>query len=113
MDKINLIITLEKELLLDETRQNLFKLELLISDNFKEIGSYGSIYNKQDVLDNLPKTSIGSIETSDWSCDLLSEGMFLLNYKIEKDNLASIRTSIWAIEDESWKLRFHQSTILK
>lgn len=64
-------------------------------------------------MHRLAKSLIGKVEVSDWKAEFLSEGICIVNYKITKDNIASFRTSIWRLEDESWKLRFHQSTILK
>lgn len=111
MDQVDLIIQLEKDLLTDIVRNDVTKLNLLISDSFKEIGSTGSIYSKQDLIEKLPGSIIGYVEASGWSAEFLSEGICMVNFKINKDNKTSLRTSIWSLEDESWKLRFHQSTI--
>jgi len=40
----------------------------------------------------------------------LSENTILVLYPIEIDNIVSNRSSIWEIENDEWKIIFHQGT---
>ncbi|MEI6352921.1 MAG: DUF4440 domain-containing protein [Candidatus Nomurabacteria bacterium] len=115
----NTIYELEISLLNPEVRSSTEILNNLLVDDFKEFGSSGLIYNKQDVLERLP-SDINKTEytVSDFEIKILSEDIIMTNFKTEKvvndtESFSSLRTSLWRKEGESWKIFFHQGTLIK
>ena len=107
---------IENELkLLDKNiRNNKYELEKLLTKNFTEYGSSGSIYTFDEIINSLQNESnkikyrIIKIETK-----RLSENIVLVLYTIEIDNIVSNRSSIWQMENQEWKIIFHQETKIK
>ena len=73
-----LIFDLEVSLLTPAVRASVEKLNVLLADDFREFGSSGEIYSKQDILEQLPKaTQIARVEfsVSDFQVQQLAEDM--------------------------------------
>jgi glyoxylase I family protein len=107
---------LEKSLLSKSVRKNPSKLSELIADEFREIGKSGRVWTKQTVIDALKKESYTGITITDFNLSLLSENIALVTYTAhheQKRNVPfsrSIRSSIWKMTDNKWKMVFHQGT---
>ncbi|WP_288129841.1 DUF4440 domain-containing protein [Microbulbifer sp.] len=112
------IISLEKALLTFEVRRSAAKLGELLSKDFKEIGASGACFGLSKILEHIPHERDWSATTQDWDFRVLSEGIVQVMYKacIEKPGSAtavySRRTSIWRLEGESWKMVYHQGTVV-
>lgn len=112
-----IIYELETSLLKPEVRSSLEKLDELLAEDFKEFGSSGSVYTKQDVLTRLPSsTNSDRYIVSDFSIKLLSPDIVMANFKTEKiindtQKVFSLRTSLWRKENGTWKMFFHQGTL--
>ena len=108
------IVENELKLLDKNIRNNKVELEKLLSKNFIEYGSSGSIYTFDETINSLPnetneiKYRMIKIETK-----RLSENIVLVLYTIEIDNIVSNRSSIWQKENKEWKIIFHQGTKIK
>ena len=110
----NQIYELEIELLKPEVRQSSKKLSLLLSDDFIEFCSSGSIYHYVvgDVFNNN-----NSYIIKDFIIKELSNDCILATYKLIKTNEInpkikySLRSSIWKNFDGTWKMIFHQGTL--
>ena len=113
-----LIFDLEVSLLTPAVRASVEKLNVLLADDFREFGSSGEIYSKQDILEQLPKaTQIARVEfsVSDFQVQQLAEDIILATFttdKISSDNsrAVSLRSSIWRKTGKSWQMVFHQGT---
>jgi len=85
-------------------------------DDFMEIGSLGQIYNKQDILDHLPKENGITWEMENFQTKELGENFVLATYQVKKisneTTIVSLRSSIWQKENGDWKMLFHQGTLL-
>ncbi len=110
---------LELELLDPYTRKNKKRLDELLSEDFLEFTSVGSITNKKDVLKRLPKQSLLNWKVSNFKIKQLSEDVLMATYKAEKKNMKdnnitlSLRTSIWKNTNNNWQMVFHQGTLIK
>lgn len=109
------LFAMENELLGSTTRKDRTKLDLLLSPDFFEFGSSGTIWTRQEVLERLPTEVTSQVEASDFQAYPLAEGTALVTYKtqcIEPDGSISkaLRSSVWKLEGTRWRLRFHQGT---
>lgn len=119
MDEKNLtshIKKLEKSLLSGSVRKSPAKLSELIADEFREIGKSGKVWIKQTLIEELSKEPHTDITINDFNLTLLSENIALVTYTAhyeQKRNVPSsksIRSSIWKMVDNKWKIVFHQGT---
>ena len=113
----DLLYKLELELLRPDTRSNANRLSELISDSFCEHTTSGHIYHYH-VGDTF---SGGATYDGDWliidfSVRKLSSDTALVTYKVvmnsqpDDSKKVTLRSSIWRIEADDWKLIFHQGT---
>ena len=111
-----LIKNLETELLQPEVRKSTKRLDELIADEFIEIGESGKQYNKQDILDALPKQTRVKFSLSNFNSSEISTGIVLATFQLEKEvvnsgeTIISLRSSIWQNRNGKWQIVFHQGT---
>ena len=113
------ILKLEKDLLKPEIRKSSEKISKLLSDDFVEFCSSGSIYNynKDDVFDKDGNLFEIKWEIKDFTVKQLSNDCILATYKLIKhselrENMKySLRSSIWKLFNGTWKMIFHQGTL--
>lgn len=107
---------LEKTLLSQSVRKNPSVLSELIADEFIEIGKSGKVWTKQTVINALKKESRTEIVITGFNLKLLAENIALVTYSARhkhKGNIPpskSIRSSIWKMVENKWKIVFHQGT---
>lgn len=113
------IYSLETSLLLPEVRSSFSRLNELLADDFKEFGSSGLIYIKQDLLERPPLNTDSVVyNMSDFEITILSEEIVMAHFKIGRtindgEKADSLRTSLWRKEQGGWKIFFHQGTSVK
>lgn len=118
MKLIERILQLEKDLLKSEVRKSSQKINEILSNDFIEFCSSGDIYyyksgdifqEKDDELENNWKIIDFEIKELSDDCVLALYKVIKLNEKDENKKF-SIRSSIWKLYDEKWKMIFHQGT---
>jgi hypothetical protein len=92
--------------------------EKMTEPEFWEVGASGRRYSREVVLDELEKRHAmphaDVWETSDFRCQRLGEGVYLLTYTLLQAGVRLTRRStIWRKTDEGWKIVFHQGTIVQ
>jgi hypothetical protein len=92
--------------------------ERTTSADFWEVGASGRCYRREDVLEELEKrfaTPHADVwEASDFGCQRLADGIYLLTYTLLQDRVRLTRRStIWQQTDEGWEIVFHQGTIVQ
>lgn len=99
------------------TRNNEAQLAPLLHDAFIEFGRSGCIYNKADIVSELPpKKPSGSIWAQDYAVAIIADDVVLLTYKSahldETGELSryTLRSSLWQQTEFGWQMRFHQGT---
>ncbi len=113
-----IIYELETDLLKPETRKSKEKLDGLISSDFIEYGSSGSIYDKNIILERLPNGDSPTYILYDFEFFVLSEDIVQTRFKTDKIEIdgtktSSLRSSIWRKNDGKWRILFHQGTLIK
>jgi hypothetical protein len=102
--------TLEEKLLSPEVRASKKELTQLLSQEFFEIGSSGLMLYR----DGIDEGGIGQVrmQLSEFEIHPLGDGIVLATYRIfnELTKQHSLRSSIWRLEKETWKIVFHQGT---
>jgi hypothetical protein len=114
---------LEERLLAPEVRGSREAADALLTDDFVEFGSSGTVYNKVSILAALQEESSEGTQierrTSDWDVRALSADSALVTYRIERRQApdgrwsASLRSSIWRRTGSKWRMMFHQGTATK
>ena len=119
METIDILVQLEKELQAAETRASRERLNLLLSNEFIEIGSSGVIRDKVQTIDLLlnSKPSETRIQAKGFRLNVLAvETMQLIYTTIEVFSTSKarncIRSSIWKLHGANWEMIFHQATVL-
>jgi hypothetical protein len=101
----------ELKLLDPKIRHNKDELEKLISKDFIEYGSSGSIYTYNDIISRLPiETKETTYRIIEMNVKKLSDKIYLLIYVMEMNKSIFNRSSIWKEEKNEWKIIFHQGT---
>lgn len=107
---------LEESLLQPEIRHDAQAISDLLADDFREFGSSGRTFTKQQIIEamhseNTPRISMADVQVRRLSCDLT-----LLTYRAVKRDadsselVESLRSSLWVHRDGGWKMLFHQGT---
>ena len=113
------LFNLETVLQKPDVRKSVEKLDELISDDFREITSSGTVTNKQDCFVNLPAAPEIEFVMTDFSIRELAPDLVQTFFKTEKTVVGtdkvgySMRNSIWKKENGKWKMIFHQGTPTK
>ena len=113
------IFELEQELFKHEIRQSAEKISEILSDDFIEFTSSGSMYNynKGNVFNNDTDASEIKWEIKEFAIKQLSTDCILATYKLIKHSELnesmkySLRSSIWKLFNGTWKMIFHQGTL--
>jgi hypothetical protein len=109
--------TLELELLTNTTRKSAARVSSLLADDFREFGSSGRVYSKEDIVIALQEEAPVSISLTNFEMMPLAEGIALVTYQSRKDQYnaqpaIALRSSIWTLDGANWRMIFHQGTSL-
>jgi hypothetical protein len=111
----------EEQLFDPAVRASRTALEELLSDEFREIGSSGTLYSFYDIADQLAEGEPEGITRTltDFDLKMLSEALGLVTYRSTRRypdgrEIKTLRSSIWRLEaDGRWRMLFHQGTLTR
>ncbi|WP_392535854.1 DUF4440 domain-containing protein [Nostoc sp. C117] len=111
---------LEERLLQPDIRKSAKDVMDLLADEFIEFGSSGRVFDKQQIiksLENEPIEPLTQISITEFKTLVLATGVVLVTYRIVKhisgeQPVDSLRSSIWKLIDNQWKIIFHQGTVI-
>jgi hypothetical protein len=103
---------LEQQLLQSSTRRDATALTSLLAVDFREFGSSGRIYTRQQIIGALAAESSRTITLSDLLCQQLAEDIALLTYRSTRTTALktashALRSSLWVYRDNRWQMLFH------
>jgi hypothetical protein len=105
---------MEEKLLQPDTRKSAEDLNTIIADEFIELGCSGFTYNKQQIMNVLPSLPTVKMTIMNFEAKLLSKDVVLTIYRVAKYSNKkveySLRSSIWMLQDDEWRIVFHQGT---
>ncbi|EHQ89584.1 DUF4440 domain-containing protein [Desulfosporosinus youngiae] len=109
----------EDRLLQPEIRRSREEISWLLADDFVEFGSSGGIFNKLQVVEELPHSPAVPVIIEDFQVKVFAPDVVLATYRAVKTNESreemrnSLRSSIWKFLDGRWQMVFHQGTRTK
>lgn len=77
--------------------------------DFREIGASGRRWTRGEMLDALAAAGPGDAEIADFEVEELAPGLILATYDTVGPRRAR-RSSVWALDEGRWRIRFHQGT---
>jgi hypothetical protein len=109
------LIQLEQQLLQPSTRRDEVALRSLLAEDFREFGSSGRIYTRQQIISALAGESPRTITLRDPLCRQLAADIALLTYHSSRTTAPgaasqALRSSLWIYRDNRWQMIFHQGT---
>jgi hypothetical protein len=107
---------LEELLLQPATRRDAEQVAGLLSDDFVEIGSSGSAYTKAEIIAALARETPVRWTMDQFEARSLADGVVLATYRATRHGdrtVSSLRSSIWKLDGERWRMVFHQGTVAK
>jgi hypothetical protein len=121
----SLLQKLEQNLLSPEVRHNRKTLEAVLSEDFREIGASGRVYDRDAIIREIAKEPEGEVITmKDFVVAILTidhhgNDVAMTSYistRTSPDGTVirrARRTSIWLHCNKAWRIRFHQATMLE
>jgi hypothetical protein len=104
-------------LLLDPAvRRDRAQVAALLADDFFEFGSSGRVWTHDQILDLLGTEDYSPPIFEDFACHGMAENIVLVTYRTVRINgetgqrESTLRSSIWSLRAERWRVRFHQGT---
>lgn len=98
--------------------QNKQDIENQMCDEFWEVGASGNVYTKQDVIETLCERyndpNYQDIwEAKDFKLTQIAADNYLLTYiLIQDETRVTRRSTLWRRVNSSWKILYHQGTII-
>ena len=107
--------TLEQRLLDPTFRKNSEAVAALLTPDFREFGSSGTMFTRQAILDFLASETPPAFSLANFQCDRLSEDHALVTYRSHRHSpdgatFSALRSSLWKRTPSGWQLHFHQGT---
>ncbi|MCK0472931.1 DUF4440 domain-containing protein [Halalkalibacter sp. APA_J-10(15)] len=105
---------LEESHLMPEIRTSSEKLDRLLTDDFFEFGSSGSVIHKEDCVGE-EGVEVRELSLRDFEIHPMSSKAILTTYRVRDETRKqdTLRSSIWKHIDGRWQMFFHQGTIVK
>jgi hypothetical protein len=107
---------LEEQLLQSETRRSAEDMANLLTDDFVEFGSSGTVFDRTQIIEALKHESPVRRSIANFKATKLAEGVVLVTYRATRDNgsgepVNTLRSSVWRLLDGRWRMAFHQGTL--
>lgn len=96
-------------------RRSKARLEELLDPGFVEIGASGRFWSRQTIIEMLTEGQDrvrAPLPTTEMTGRPVAPGLVLLTYVSDPDGRAARRSSLWRRSGESWRVLFHQGTLL-
>jgi hypothetical protein len=106
----------EEALLDPAVRRDRARVAALLAEDFREFGSSGTVWLREQILDLLASEDYQPPAMEDFKCELIAEGVALVTYQTARidpqtgHSATVLRSSIWIEESGVWRVRFHQGT---
>ena len=116
-EQVDLFLNLETSLHKKEIRNSVEAVSELLSDDFLEFGNSGIKYNKNLIIKELESEQEDlNVKVEDFTVSYISADIVLVTYKsvrfvddLEK-KVEAMRSSLWKLFGEKWKMIFHQGS---
>jgi hypothetical protein len=87
----------------------------LLADEFVEFGASGKVWNKQEIVAAMARWQPIERTFEDFAVRELGPSLCLVTYRLIDvgHRSSSLRSSLWRYDGESWRMIFHQGTLVK
>jgi len=108
--------SLERALHAPAVRGDVGQLAALLDDDFREIGSSGTCFDRAAALAEIPRERAQvEIVSSDYAVVLLAPTLAQVRYRSwyvigGERQREVLRSSLWRLHGEAWRVVFHQGT---
>jgi hypothetical protein len=106
------LIALELRLQDPAVRKDPAAIGELLSEDFREFGASGIVWDRATILETLSVEPPYSITSEDFECQRLSSDLALLTYVATNPARQTLRSSLWRLEGDRWRVLFHQGTVI-
>ncbi len=92
--------------------------ETMTAEDYWEVGASGKIYQREFVLEELVRRYADGppaelLEATDFRCRKLGENTYLLTYHLlQEGGRRTRRATIWERVQRTWRIVYHQGTII-
>jgi hypothetical protein len=90
--------------------------EAMTEECFWETGASGRCYSREQVIETLLQRYATPHEerwvTSDFCCQEVAQGMYLLTYTLAQEDRLTRRATLWRRASSGWKIVYHQGTVV-
>ena len=105
-----LVEELERELLGPLVRGDMGRTAVLLHPDFLEIGSSGRVWTRDAMMMALEDDPGERTEIEVLAADRIGTSAVLLTYRSFARSGTTLRSSLWVLDGDRWRLRFHQGT---
>ncbi|TLY49520.1 MAG: DUF4440 domain-containing protein [Gammaproteobacteria bacterium] len=88
----------------------------MLAPGFWEVGASGRKYSKSVVLDTLEARHAAPVQENfsvmDFACQEIAPDLYLVTYRLDQGGRLSRRATIWRYFESSWKIVYHQGTLI-
>ena len=106
------VVACERELLTSSCRADPGRVAGFLHDDFREFGASGRAWSRAALLESLGSEPDVEGEAVDFVTRDLADGVVLLTYRIDGPR-PSLRSSVWVRVDGTWRMLFHQGTLVR
>lgn len=111
-DTAGQLIALELRLQDPSIRKDRAAVEELLSEGFREFGASGRIWDRAAILAELAAETPYEIISKNFEYLRLSDHLALLTYEASTPTRRTLRSSLWRLEADRWRIFFHQGTVI-
>lgn len=105
-----LVEELERELLGPLVRGDIGRTAVLLHPDFMEIGSSGRVWTRDAMMMALEEDPGERTDIEVLGSERIGTGAVLLTYRSFTRSGTILRSSLWVLDGDRWRLRFHQGT---
>jgi ribonuclease HI len=105
-----LVEELERELLGPLVRGDIGRTAVLLHPDFLEIGSSGRVWTRDAMMMALEEDPGERSDIEILGAERIGPGAVLLTYRSFARSGTTLRSSLWVLDGDRWRLRFHQGT---
>ena len=106
------LIELELRLQAPSIRKDAAATAELLSDTFREFGASGRVWDRAGIIAELSTETPYQIVSENFECERLSSELALLTYVCNSTTRRTLRSSLWRLEGDKWRILFHQGTVI-
>ncbi|MFP5366502.1 MAG: RNase H family protein [Actinomycetes bacterium] len=106
----SIVEELERELLGPLVRGDIGRTAVLLHPDFMEIGSSGRVWTRDAMMMALEEDPGERTDIEILGADRVGPAAVLLTYRSFARSGTTLRSSLWVLDGDRWRLRFHQGT---